>query len=533
MVADDNPFIRFKNCIDRNVRRGADVLFGSSVSPSPSATTSGSGSSTPSNPGSSNTPNTPVGSTLSPPSTSSPPAASSLSLSTSSSSSSSPPSSPSPSPPEQRRQGPPSSQLLSPPSLQAYKMADTSSSSSVMTASNAGESEQHTTALTGPITPPNTAATPASTMDDVQDWAIHSPYSPLNLQQLPQPTPRDVPRAWDADAHFTFRDAFEDLLVAGSGRPLPSGHDLAWRKAREGFFSPFSSPPSSALGGPFLRRERERGLHVTQWVDSLGLLGLWDAYFRLEPAARRRIIVGGGGGGETTHPSHPRMYFRDRLTEPRRRRWEDRRGFVGSSSFDGSGLWELAWRAGVDRDAARWDRWRGARDPWDDDNDGDGIDVNANADADADGADADIEDELYNKPSGHGDAAENRIVKRAATTTGAPPAAPEVTTTVYADGSRLVRTTERREKPGSGGGKTEATTTERHFDPDGNLVAESRQSSTTRTWSGRVPGAEASFSWSWNNNNRSSSSVDSEHNSSSGEAGEEGRDRKNGWFWRR
>ncbi len=51
------------------------------------------------------------------------------------------------------------------------------------------------------------------------DFLASSPYSPLNLRHLPQPVPRGVPHGVDP-AGFTFSDAFEDLLAAGSGRPL-------------------------------------------------------------------------------------------------------------------------------------------------------------------------------------------------------------------------------------------------------------------------------------------------------------------------
>lgn len=50
-------------------------------------------------------------------------------------------------------------------------------------------------------------------------WAATSPYSPLNLRDLPQPIPRDAPAELQ-DGVFTFEDAFEDLLAVSQGRPL-------------------------------------------------------------------------------------------------------------------------------------------------------------------------------------------------------------------------------------------------------------------------------------------------------------------------
>jgi len=47
-----------------------------------------------------------------------------------------------------------------------------------------------------------------------------SPYSPAALSELPPPVPNDLPPDLEPDS-FTFDDAFEDLLVASQGRPLP------------------------------------------------------------------------------------------------------------------------------------------------------------------------------------------------------------------------------------------------------------------------------------------------------------------------
>lgn len=50
-------------------------------------------------------------------------------------------------------------------------------------------------------------------------FAAHSPYSPLNLQHLPQPVPQGVPEGVDPYT-FTFEDAFEDLLADASGQKM-------------------------------------------------------------------------------------------------------------------------------------------------------------------------------------------------------------------------------------------------------------------------------------------------------------------------
>ncbi|GAW11859.1 hypothetical protein ANO14919_012120 [Xylariales sp. No.14919] len=468
MVAEDNPFVRFKNHIDANVRRGLDVLFGSSVAP---PTTSTSPSST----------------------------SSSVLVASNTDSSNSTPTS------EQQKQA--SSVSASPPSPSPrFKMSDTSSNR----ASNANTSDQHSTSPTSPTTTSTTIST--STIDDVHNWAVQSPYSPLNLQHLNQPTPNGVPRAWEG--HFTFRDAFEDLLVAGSGKPLPSTREIMHRKVWGGndHFS-------------------HRGMHVTNWVNALGTLGLWDAYFRLEMASRRDWR-----DRDERDRFQRRLRFRETapfasVSLPGLRvgvggwsREEDgERDEVARGHFDAKGVWNGAWRVVKDREG----RWEAA--------DGE----------DRGGGDADVEDELYKANWSDFDAASSHregsgsdgkrtdsgAVEPVDVTTGLrKPTAPEVTTTVYADGSRHVRKTERIERDG----RTEVSTTERFFDAQGNLLSESRGTSKSQTWSGSIPGAgaEASFSWSWNKSNverGSNSERDDDENRRWGDR----KDEKGGWFWNR
>ncbi|KAI1739990.1 hypothetical protein F4680DRAFT_420885 [Xylaria scruposa] len=419
MVTGENPFIRFKNHIDNNVRRGWDSLF------------------------------------RSPPSSTSAPTS--------------------------------SPDLVSPPLPSSSSSSMPSSSKSKMTdrmATAAEEPEQQTT-----------------TMGEVHTWSIQSPYSPLNLQHLPQPTPRGAPHA--RDVNFTFRDAFEDLLVAGSGQPLPSMREMVWKKRREVL--------------PFW--EGNRGLHVTQWVGRLAALGLWDAYFPMEPGAKmdveRQLYF--REGGSSSRPAWG-MKRDGAWGGPA---WDDRAQRTADadrSSFDAKGVWDAVWKVALDRD-----QWGG----------GD--------------READVEEELYgtstpNSPANNRglepDSKNGRRVVEWQEGTGGSKessAPPEVTTTVYADGSKYVRTTERFERDG----KTKVTTTAQHFDPAGNLTSESRETSTTRTWSGGIPGAEASFSWSWNNDNRTQrgKTNDGGHEDKDvddREVGWRGRkDEKKGWFWNR
>ncbi|KAJ1337277.1 hypothetical protein MN608_00128 [Microdochium nivale] len=110
--------------------------------------------------------------------------------------------------------------------------------------------------------PSSPAATPADEFDDFADpetWARHSPYSPFNLHHLPQPVPRDIQQEPGNNA-FTFRDAFEDLMLSSSGRSLPQGPDLLAQKLHIDFM--FAN-----------------GMPVSNWVRMLNARGLWAPYF--------------------------------------------------------------------------------------------------------------------------------------------------------------------------------------------------------------------------------------------------------------
>ncbi|KAK2000948.1 hypothetical protein LX36DRAFT_571262 [Colletotrichum falcatum] len=89
-------------------------------------------------------------------------------------------------------------------------------------------------------------------------FLIDSPYSPLRLHDLPQPTPKDLPQGADPTL-FGFEDAFEDLLMVSSGQGLPDINErVRFRKeCRESF---------------------PRGLPPILWLHQLTRHGLWDGW---------------------------------------------------------------------------------------------------------------------------------------------------------------------------------------------------------------------------------------------------------------
>ncbi|KAI1145641.1 hypothetical protein F4825DRAFT_443353 [Nemania diffusa] len=502
MGAEDNPFVRFKNYIDNNARRGFDALFGSFAPPSPTSSPSPSQSPSPS---STTSPSTTTSSHRDSSSTSATPMTTNTPLSSQE---------------QQQEQQPQTRQKpSSTPSWSSWSSIFKMPSRVSPTASSAAESDQHSTPPTTPTSTTTNSTTPTVTMDDVHTWSVQSTYSPLNLQHLPQPTPRVFPHV-RAEGVFTFRDAFEDLLVAGSGQPLPSDRDLMRRKIPELL--------------PSMARDRERGnsngLHVAHWVSGIAALGLWDAYFRLEPPARtmadsgrfqpRRMYFGERGAGAapfgTSFGSSAAWGRRggDRDGVSAWRAFEDRE-VRARANFGARGAWDSAWRFGGGAQDRDWEE-----------------DENENQ---RESRDADVEDELY-RPSRPTKDVWRVADSGADDSSGGlrkPAVPPEVTTTVYADGSRSVTTTERRRE--ENGGKTRVTTTAQHFDAAGNLVSESRESSSTRTWSGKIPGAEASFSWSWNSDSRNEASGEDREGRDRDreDDGEERKDEKSGWFWKR
>ncbi|KAF6805167.1 hypothetical protein CSOJ01_09667 [Colletotrichum sojae] len=89
-------------------------------------------------------------------------------------------------------------------------------------------------------------------------FLVESPYSPLMLRNMPQPTPKDLPAGADSSL-FGFEDAFEDLLMITSGQGLPDINErLRVKKEwRESF-------PS--------------GLPPILWLHQLTRQGLWDGW---------------------------------------------------------------------------------------------------------------------------------------------------------------------------------------------------------------------------------------------------------------
>ncbi|KAI5919974.1 hypothetical protein F4810DRAFT_459323 [Camillea tinctor] len=104
------------------------------------------------------------------------------------------------------------------------------------------------------------------TAEQVYDWADTSPYSPYNLQNLPQPIPRDAPK--ELQNNFTFRDAFEDLLLVRSGQSL-------------------GDIQRTALVNLFSATVHDTGLPLGDWVGRLGQGKLWEAYFPLSSWEKR------------------------------------------------------------------------------------------------------------------------------------------------------------------------------------------------------------------------------------------------------
>jgi len=118
---------------------------------------------------------------------------------------------------------------------------------------------------------PDSAApspTPSSNGDNPQNWtqwpdwvqlgrwhsfAAYSPYSPLNLDSLPQP----IPAGYDPNSPppLTFQDAFEDLLAISCGKPMPSILDrIQTRKVLNQMF------PAGEPGFYWVRRLQSQGL---------------------------------------------------------------------------------------------------------------------------------------------------------------------------------------------------------------------------------------------------------------------------------
>lgn len=93
----------------------------------------------------------------------------------------------------------------------------------------------------------------------IWSWVNFSSYSPINLQHLPQPVPKDALGYFQK--RFTFADAFEDLLELSSGQVGASMSDTdKWFLSK-------------------IRHKITPGVEPDQWIASLKGRQLWDAYF--------------------------------------------------------------------------------------------------------------------------------------------------------------------------------------------------------------------------------------------------------------
>lgn len=97
----------------------------------------------------------------------------------------------------------------------------------------------------------------------IASWLIYSAYSPTHLLHMPQPTPKDL--RLSRTGHFTFHNAFEDLLLLHSGQPMRNADQLS---AETNMLQP-SSARSSLLDET----------HMWTWCNELESRRLWDAYF--------------------------------------------------------------------------------------------------------------------------------------------------------------------------------------------------------------------------------------------------------------
>ena len=380
----------------------------------------------------------------------------------------------------------------------------------------------------------------ATELDDVYRWAAHSPYSPLHLQHLRQPVPRDGPRyyrfsfsfpPWSSSPSsnssspdsslFTFRDAFEDLLLVSSGY---SPADL------NGVFAAkvFEDELAELFG--YSGQTTREGQHVATWTAKLGQLGLWHSYFP-------RLAVSSG-----MH-SFSNPYDQD-VTLPSagdwlaaRRRWLDRlqdSPALGSvcqrfrfrpSTRIMSGEWEKVWDWGQrSRGLAEWssqvsnevDKSSRAPEP--------NADTETSSSSEHGPEEAEeVEEDLYSFIAAsdfphRGDQQQGEATATVEKTSSQEPVISETTeTTSTFDGGKIVKTVRRHDNKAKG--STEIITKTERYDAEGNLISHSNSTSTTwsSSWyssAGSSNGApETSLSRTW--------SEDQERKS------------KTGWFWTR
>ncbi|KAI0166582.1 hypothetical protein GGR57DRAFT_30509 [Xylariaceae sp. FL1272] len=342
---------------------------------------------------------------------------------------------------------------------------------------------------------------PRSSIEDVYDWAVNSPYSPLNLQTLRQPTPKGAPPGWEG--HFTFRDAFEDLLVAGNREPVPKMRSILLHKAQESenVFSQVT--------------------HVNDWVGWLGVLGYWHSYFNIHPEADS-WEWGSSRFDRLTdqrfwfYPQGPNLWgpwaqYKSSLALDRPHPWtgkqvssEERWAQFAKLILQGSLNTLLATdEHGEDDldDEVRHSLWQNIKDR--------AAEVQKTTEAST-------EEDLYQWNA------------KAVEQTKPVSKLPEQQTLErkFADGSKVVQTTTSEERDGY----IKATKKSQEFDAQGNLISESTETSSSRTWSAKVPGVGGSFSWtSSRESNRSGDMHGNENGPSTQTDHKDSRER--GWFW--
>lgn len=319
--------------------------------------------------------------------------------------------------------------------------------------------------------PDHDSSATSTSADEVLSWVISSPYSPLNLQSLPQPRPNDAPRDWP-DC-FTFRDAFEDLLAAGDGRPLSDLRRLLIAKRLEQLhYAPWGMP-------------------VIDWVSDIGRRGLWGAYFPLSSSAKRRLPYG------LRSPFIPQTFAWSRVIFPRLE------FHFPPSDNSWTRYGETPSNHGAETTKQQ---------------------------------EADTEEACYtNTPSRststrlgvevpRGEPTRTQLGSTWDSDSPASEEAPTSQTIETPDGGKILKTVQQR----TYGGGTKTTTTTQQFDADGNLVAQSKEASWA--WSRTFPDETSSF------NSREKSGFDVEATTSSsmsGEASVRGSGKVSGWFWTR
>ncbi|KAI1267265.1 hypothetical protein F5Y18DRAFT_379699 [Xylariaceae sp. FL1019] len=338
---------------------------------------------------------------------------------------------------------------------------------------------------------------PPSSVEDVYEWAINSPYSPLNLQTLRQPTPRDAPPVWEG--HFTFRDAFEDLLVSAHGEPVPGMRSILLNKAQE----------SKNVFGQIT--------HVNDWVAWLGSSGFWYSYFNMGPEIESREWASSRLHRLTDqrfwfypqgpNPSGPLARYKSSLALDRSHPWMDKQ--LGREEW--AQLAKLILQGSLNTLLAT-----------DEHEEGDLVDeiphnlwrnIKDRAAEATKKTEARTEEDLY------------QWNEKAVEQTQPASKSPEQKTfeRKFADGRKMIQTTTSEERDGY----VKTTTKSQEFDAQGNVVSESTETSSSRTWSAQMPGVGGSFSWT--SSRQSNNSGDVDENGIGKKNGKDGRER--GWFW--